>query len=217
MKKNFKLIYIEIKIFILNRIPYAKKLNKFFKNINSLIKWHKLSKKSFIKLDLGSGPVGGTNGFTTVDIDRADICWNLKKGIPLKDQSVDFIYSSHMLEHIPFRDLINLLKECKRVLKEEGTFSVCVPNAGAVINAYLNGEIVKWHNSYKPASVNTNSKIDQLNYIAYMDGEHKYLFDEENLVNTLLTAGFSTARLRKLDPNLDKEMRSDESIYAEAR
>ena len=59
--------------------------------------------------------------------------------------------------------------------------------------------------------------LDQINYIAYMDGHHKYLFDEENLINTLLTAGFKFAQLRNFDSNLDSKGRDYESIYALAK
>ena len=36
------------------------------------------------------------------------------------DKSVDFIYSSHMIEHLPFMDVYKLLKEFDRVLKPTG-------------------------------------------------------------------------------------------------
>ena len=156
------------------------------------------------------------NGFTTVDINGANISWDLKNGIPLKDNSVDLIYSSHLLEHIAFKELILFLKECKRILKNNGVFSVCVPNAGNYLNAYFKGETFE-NNYYPPALIETGSKIDQINYMAYMDGTHKYLFDEENLINTLLTAGFKYAQLRKFDPNLDSKGRDYESIYAIAK
>ncbi len=216
MKKIRKYIPNKFKIFIVHTIP--RKLRYYlFHSIYSYIQWYKLSNKSLIKLELGSGGKKGSNGFTTVDQDGADITWNLKRGLPLKDKSVDFIYSSHLLEHIPFKQLIKFLEECKRVLKEDGTFSVCVPNAGYFLNSYFKGEVFEWHNAWEEAKVDTGSKLDQLNYIAYLNEDHKYLFDEENLVNTLLTAGFSNAKIRKFDPNLDLKWRETESIYAEAR
>ena len=182
----------------------------------AFIQWYQLRKKKLIKLELGSGVKKGINGFVTVDINGANICWDLKNGIPLQDQSVDLIYSSHLLEHIPFKELISFLQECKRVLKKNGAFSVCVPNAGNYLNAYFKGEFFEI-NYYPPALIKTGSKMDQINYIAYMNGHHKYLFDEENLINTLLTAGFRYAKLRKFDPNLDSKERDYESIYALAK
>ena len=182
----------------------------------ALIQWYQLSNKDLIKLELGSGAKKGEHGFITVDINGANITWDLKNGIPLQDNSVDLIYSSHLLEHIPFKELILFLKECRRVLKNNGVFSVCVPNAGNYLNAYFKGDTFEI-DYYSPAIIETGSKIDQINYIAYMDGHHKYLFDEENLINTLLTAGFKYAQLRNFDSNLDSKVRDCESIYALAK
>ena len=70
---------------------------------------------------------------------------------------------------------------------------------------------------YSPAVCNTKSLIDQINYIAYMNGEHKYLFDSQNLVNIFKIAGFSEVKLTNFDPEIDPFDRKAESIYCEAR
>jgi hypothetical protein len=49
-----------------------------------------------------------------------------------------------------------------------------------------------------------------------MDGEHKYMFDEESLLFILGSKGFKNVRLREFDPALDLRERDFESIYAEA-
>ena len=66
-------------------------------------------------------------------------------------------------------------------------------------------------------AVNTNSKIDQLNYIAYLGGDHQYMFDEENLINMLKQAGFIDPCLREYDEKVDKYGRDYESLYALAK
>jgi predicted SAM-dependent methyltransferase len=180
-------------------------------------KWKSLKKLSEIKLELGSGSKKGVDGWTTVDIGDADIKWDLKFGIPLSDKSVDKIYSSHLLEHISYNNLIPFLKECKRVLKIGGEFYVCVPNFRLYIDAYKDGKLFqardKW---WQPAMINTGSNIDQLNYMTYMLDHHKYMFDEQNLINTLTKAGFLNVSLREFDDTLDLISRNEESIYAKA-
>ncbi len=47
-----------------------------------------------------------------------------------------------------------------------------------------------------------------------MGNEHKYMFDEENLVNLLKKCGFSKVKLRDFNPDLDLKSRDFESIYA---
>ena len=70
---------------------------------------------------------------------------------------------------------------------------------------------------HQVAIVNTGSLMDQVNYEAYMNGEHCYMFDKENLVNTLKKGGFEKANLRSFDESLDMKERDYESIYALAQ
>jgi predicted SAM-dependent methyltransferase len=207
-----------------------KKILTFFKLINlstqiyTLLvqlayypKWIILKKRNKIFLEIGSGNRKGTNGWVTVDLYGADIIHDLKKGIPLPEASVDQIYASHFLEHIPFKDLIILLEEIYRVLKKNGKFFVCAPDASLYIKSYVNEKrFLPEGGFYQPAVVDTGSLMDQVNYIAYMDQEHNYLFDKENLINTLKKIPFEKVNLRNFDESLDKKSRDSDSIYAVA-
>ena len=183
--------------------------------LNSRIRIKNLKSKEKICLELGAGKKGN-DVWTTIDCNlSSDIFWDLRNGIPFSDNSIDLIYTSHMFEHIPFKELKNLIKECHRCLKKGGSLSVCVPSAGYYINAYINKK------RYRPAGTGwegglceTDSFIDQINQIAYMGGQHKYMFDEENLIKILKICGFKKASLRKFDPSLDREDRDFESIYS---
>jgi predicted SAM-dependent methyltransferase len=196
----------------LRRYIRIKKLRQI-----AALKWQQLAKQGCIKLEFGSGHKLGANGWTTVDLYGADINYDLRRGIPLPNGSVSAIYSSHMLEHIPYQQLLAFLQECRRVLAPDGYFSVCVPNARQYIEAYLAGEYFRDPKTfYQPARVDTGSFIDQVNYVAYMGGEHTYLFDEENLLNTFYKAGYSKVTLREFDANIDIPERHLGSIYANA-
>ena len=206
---------------LLSRIPVLSplkaKMASWVRRALNRPKWRKLTHKGPVKLELGSGRKCGKDGWTTVDIRGADIEHDLRTGIPLKDNTVDAIYTSHMLEHIPYNDLIGFLVECRRVLKSGGYISVCVPNARQYIQAYIEGRNFReTAQLFQPAVVDTGSLIDQVNYIAYMGGQHATLFDEENLVNTLKTAGFQTVKARDFDPSIDLLVRDFGSIYAVA-
>jgi predicted SAM-dependent methyltransferase len=176
-----------------------------------------LNKQQEIYLEIGSGDKKGSNGWITIDMTRnCDIYWDLRKGIPFPNESVSKIYSSHFFEHLTFKEGQTFLDECLRVLVPGGVFSICVPNARIYIEAYLNSnlETDKFF-GYKPAYNNT-TKIDYINYTAYMDGHHKYMFDEENLVYILKGKGLKNVRIREFDPHLDLKERDFESIYAVA-
>ena len=194
----------------------ANKILSFYYEFGSNRKWRNLLKNKTIKLELGSGPKKGINGWTTIDQGGiADISWDLRRGIPLPDNSVDNIYSSHLLEHIPFKQLIPFLHECRRIMKSDAEFSVCVPNFCIFIDSYKERKLFTERDTWwKPGLIDTGSAMDQLNYMAYMGDEHKYLFDKENLINTLTKAGFSNVKLRNFDEELDMLDRDNESIYA---
>jgi len=171
-----------------------------------------------IKLELGAGGKKGANGWTTIDLGGADISHDLRHGIPLDNESVEAIYSSHLLEHLNHKQLIQLLHVCRRVLVKGGTIRTSVPNSRLYINCYLNGTEFKTKSEmHQPAICYTGSRMDQINYIAYMNEEHRYMFDEENLVNIFLVSGYSDSSLREYDHTIDPEDRRYESIYCVAR
>lgn len=177
--------------------------------------WRALQKQSTIKLELGSGPKLGKNGWTTVDTLPCDFEYDLRNGIPLPDESVSALYASHLLEHIGYQDLLKFIPECHRVLKSGGTFSVCVPNARLFIEAYIEGRVFQPpEKQHPPAAVSTGSLMDQMNYVAYMGDEHKYLFDQENLLAILHAGGFETVEERGFDPEIDLPERDYQSVYA---
>ena len=191
-------------------------LNKSKRKANRLVK--SKSNKEIIRLEIGSGPKKGENGWITLDQrTECDLYWDLLKPLPFPENSIDFIYSSHVLEHFSYRELVFLLDSCHQTLKIGGNFSVCVPDASIYIQGYACTQDFEaaQYCKYTPA-FNHLSKIDLVNYIAYMDGHHKYMFDKENLVGILKQAGFRNVKLRKFNSDIDSLERDYESIYAEA-
>lgn len=176
-----------------------------------------LNRKEEIFLEVGAGGKKGSNGWLTVDVaQNCDIFWDLRRGIPFPNESVSKMYSSHFFEHLTYKEGQKFLDECLRVLRPGGTFSICVPNARIYIEAYVNSALdTEKFIRCKPAYNNT-TKIDYVNYTAYMNDHHKYMFDEENLIHILKAKGMKNVHLREFDPSLDRKERDYESIYAVA-
>jgi predicted SAM-dependent methyltransferase len=208
----------ELCVFYLAQQKKSRKIlqieEKNRKKINSL-----LSSTLPIKLEFGAEKNRGLDGWTYVDVNGdCDLTLDLTHSLPFPNDSVGIIYSSHTLEHFEYFELLKLLTESLRVLKRGGIFSASVPNAQLYLNAYHNSENFdpEIFCRYKPA-YDYNSKIDYVNYIAYMTGQHKYMFDEENIILILRKIGFKEVALRKIDPILDSKDRDYESIYIEAQ
>ena len=186
-----------------------------------------------LKLNLGSGPVRGSDGWLNLDREvGADLQADLTQGLPFQADTVAKIYTSHFLEHLSHPEICGLLLECYRVLVPGGEISVCVPDFRKFIDAYVSGDYASVTLSdgsmlsmpsflldpseriYRKALVNTGSPIDWLNYIAYSNSEHRYVFDQDNLLSHLGIAGFRDCELRDFDPVLDYEYGRMASVYA---
>jgi predicted SAM-dependent methyltransferase len=169
-----------------------------------------------LRLEIGSGPVRGRNGLITLDLyTRSDVCWDLRMPLPFPDNTASLVYSSHLMEHFGYQDLIRLLKDCLRILKPGGVYSACVPDASIYVRAYSEDrQLDASYLAYRPAVI-SDSKMDVVNYIAYMAGDHRFMFDQENLARVLSVVGFSSVCIREFDGKLDLPERRQGSIYVE--
>ena len=57
--------------------------------------------------------------------------------LPFDDSSVDVIYHSHFLEHIPLNLGKKFLKENFRILRKGGRLRIVVPDLEEICHAYL--------------------------------------------------------------------------------
>lgn len=62
---------------------------------------------------------------------------NLLKGIPLKDEAVNVVYHSHVLEHFSKQDGYHFIRECFRVLNKDGIIRIAVPDLETIVKEYL--------------------------------------------------------------------------------
>ena len=86
-----------------------------------------------MKIILGSGPgfkhQEGVIGIDYIKDFKPDIVADIRKGIPLEDNSADEINCEHTLEHIQLNeDFIFVMNEIYRVLKPGGTVYIEVPH-----------------------------------------------------------------------------------------
>jgi SAM-dependent methyltransferase len=133
---------------------------------------------------------------------------DLTYGIPFPDQSVDFLYSSHFLEHLERPTGLRLLLECYRVLRAGGVVRLCVPDLRKAVQFYLGG--------------------DRKRFLAYFFTDereerhrHRYMYDFEILRDAMCDAGFIDVIPHEFragrTPDLDLlDNRSDETLYVEA-
>ncbi len=86
--------------------------------------------KGEVKLEIGCGN-NKQPGFIGIDVRDCgqEIVWDVRDGIPFPDNSIDTIWSSHVLEHFDNDECKELFREIYRVLKPGGTIESILPHA----------------------------------------------------------------------------------------
>jgi len=131
-------------------------------------------------------------------------------GLPFGDNAVDYVYSSHLLEHLHRDDAVRLLRDVHRILKPGGVARICVPDLSHALALYSAGS--------KEASLEyffSPSRAGALN-------RHQYMYDADLLTKALRDGGFSDVARRKFQegdvPDLvELDNRPEETLYMEAR
>jgi predicted SAM-dependent methyltransferase len=107
------------------------------------------------------------------------------------DNSVQFVYCSHMLEHLSYpAEALLLCQEIRRILVPGGAARFVVPGIERIIRAYVADDAAFFKNQerYHPACCTT--KLEHLMYALQQDGQHRYGYDFETANKLLLRAGF---------------------------
>lgn len=197
------------------RTPYKIKTS-----ISNKRKIANFLKQESLKLELGSSIK--KEGWITIDLKRAaDLQLNLVKALPFPDDSITEIHSEHFFEHLTLEDIKFCLKECFRVLKVGGEISFGVPDFERACKVYLLDKDKFYKEKFwlSPSPNWCKSKLDELNFLIYADGYHKFMFDKENGIQRLKEAGFENCRIRDYDSKKDSEQydpkkrNGQESLY----
>jgi predicted SAM-dependent methyltransferase len=69
-----------------------------------------------------------------------DIVRDIRHGLPIADQTLDYIVSVHALVAIPYDDLVPVLAELRRMLRPGGVLRLVLPDFDKAIRAYLAGD-----------------------------------------------------------------------------
>lgn len=146
----------------------------------------------FVALNLGSGSVH-LKGFIGVDAEPSvnpELLLDLTQGLKdLPDGSVDLIYSEHFIEHLDQAAHSVLIDECYRVLKPGGRIRLATPDLDYVVFKYLwDWKSQAWLNEV-PWKDEVKTRGQMINR-SMRDWGHQFLFNEEDLMQLLASAGF---------------------------
>jgi predicted SAM-dependent methyltransferase len=133
-----------------------------------------------------------------INIDRdpvstiVDVSWDLRRPLPIADNSAELVHHEHFLEHLTPSDGVALLRECRRLLMPGGVLRVAMPDLTECVRQYYENDWRQpWMKKYGYEWIQTRAEL--LN-IAFREWGHQWLYDREELHRRLREAGFETIR-----------------------
>jgi SAM-dependent methyltransferase len=130
-----------------------------------------------INLGCGSNKLDGWQNF--------DSQIDISKPLPFPENSADYIFAEHVVEHVDYYGAIAFFKECHRVIKPCGVVRIAVPSLESIRNkgdAEYFGFTTKWQ------KVGATAR-GAMHAILYAHG-HKMAWTQSLLETTLFYAGF---------------------------
>ena len=146
------------------------------------------------------------------------------KLIPLKNESVEVLYSSHMIEHLDRNEARAFLREAHRVLMPEGLIRIAAPDLNILVTSYLEDQNAdRFIEKTLLAAEKSRTLRSRLKLLLLGARHHHWMYDGASLTSLLAASGFKDVaalpagetRIQNPGP-LDLRERYDESIYVEA-
>lgn len=136
-----------------------------------------------MRLHIGSGPLA-LAGWTNIDVAAypgVDVVHDVREPWPFAD--VELIFAEHFVEHLTLAEGLQFLRECRRVLRDDGVVRLSTPNLDWV-----------WLTHYKPPSELTLDEqltgCLEINR-AFHGWGHRFLYNFRTLELALRAAGFA--------------------------
>lgn len=182
-----------------------------------------------------------------IPLAQANIPWprdiyiyDVRRGLPFPDNSVEAIYCSHFLEHLSREDAQIFIKECYRLLDTKGIIRIIVPDLTQCVEEYIKkiGQIkqgilinelpaerfLEALNIFERDSINKNIFLRFYKKIIFNKNIHRWMYDEYALGFFLRQYNFFNIQRRgcyesliKDIRKLDTPMRFDKAVCLEAQ
>jgi len=153
------------------------------------------------------------------DLPGVDVVGDIRVGLPLDDDVLDYIVSIHALPMISYPDLVPVLQELKRVLKPGGVLRLALPDVDKGIDAYRRGDLSHFFVPHEDVSSLGGKFVVHMLWYGYS----VTLFTRDFIEELLAKAGYRDIRhcvyqetATELDGIIELDNREGESLFVEA-
>lgn len=162
------------------------------------------------KLQIGSGQ-NLLKGWLNSDLNpefKEFVFLDATKTFPFENNTFDYIFNEHLIEHLTYTEGTSMLNECYRVLKVGGKIRISTPSLEKLVGLFTSEksesqkQFIKWTidkyfpevGIYKESFVINNS---------FRTWDHKFIYDYETLKNLMEQIGFTN--ITRSEPNKSKD------------
>jgi len=175
-----------------------------------------LQSHSVRKLQLGAGGID-PKGWLNTDIEPTsnEVYLDATKRYPFPDGSFQYVFSEHLIEHVPWEAGVAMLKECYRVLAPGGKMRVVTPNLTKFVQL-LTGSADADAQRFMAAKLRLHGWPESPVTGAYIfnrqvrDWGHQFLYDSATLRKSLELAGFKQITEYRVEEKTDPVFREVE-------
>jgi len=188
-----------------------------------------------MKINLGAGAwkLAGRD-WVSVDADKRskpEVIHDLRCiAYPFKDNVASFIFASHIIEHLTYRQAEDLLRESFRILAPGGVIRIATPDYLTAFTKYTQGKFAEWFKKIMESEKTWPDKNYPTDLLALSEEfiyagaphplGHKSVWDIPTIIYFLKKVGCSEAFKSNYNDSAYPELkgidnRSELSIYAE--
>lgn len=141
-----------------------------------------------VRVQLGPGQGNYLPGWVNVDANmftgRCDVWADLRNPLPFHDETVDAMYSHHVVEHLP--SLVSHLADVFRCLRPDGVYRLGGPNGDSAIRRFLENDN-EWFSSFPDSRSSIGGRFE--NFV-FCRGEHLTVLTFSFLEELMSKVGF---------------------------
>jgi predicted SAM-dependent methyltransferase len=176
-----------------------------------------LGSHEVLKLQVGSGPhflEGWLNTDINPDLSRRggnSVFLDARKPFPFGDETFDYVFCEHLIEHLEYRTGIRMLRECFRVLKPGGKIRISTPDLGFLLELY-NPRKTELQERYISRAVEVNLPAIRIPEDVFVINNffrawgHKFIYDYKVLKRAMESVGFVAVTPQKVGDSSDRNL-----------
>lgn len=152
-----------------------------------------------------------TNWYPVRPFSTSTIFLDATRSFPLPDNSFDYVFSEHMIEHVPYEGGLNMLVECFRVLRPGGVLRIATPDM-AFLTGLMDSDLsdlersyIEWSAEQFLSSSRPASGLAVANNFLRAWG-HTFIYDRATMRSALQFAGFVEVAERAVNESAEHEL-----------